>query len=387
MLLMDGVLPDTVDFEEGKRIRKRASNYCWKEQKLFFKALLVPKPEDRVSLVRRMHEDLGHFGEERTLAEARWRYFWHNRTADVKAMVRGCQQCQLVRSSGSIRSGDAQLKSIPICDLFHRVALDTARPLPETKLGNQYILVAIDHYSKWCEAKAVADHGAKTAAKFLEDEIICRYGVPIFILTNNGGEWAVEFDVMCKDYAIQHQRTAPQWPQCNGMTERMIKTIKHGITVLAATPANMDCWDEQLAKVLFGYRCGTQTSTKFFLFIILTGRTPCLRADNYLQALTAETEDGEDVEAAPAQFMQKVELIASIHNNVVLNVEQAQRQQKKSYAARRGKHLFEGLITGQTMVKMKKLGKRRALTVSWEGPYRFIGHTDGKGNMDFEEGC
>jgi hypothetical protein len=56
-----------------------------------------------------------------------------------------------------------------------------------------------------------------------------------------GGGWAAEFDVMCRDYAIQHQCTAPQWPQCNGMAERMIKTIKHGITVLAITPANMDC--------------------------------------------------------------------------------------------------------------------------------------------------
>jgi len=87
--------------------------------------------------------------------------------------------------------------------------LDTARPLPETKSGNKYILVAIDHYSKWCEAKAVANHGAKTATKFLEDDIICRYGVPKFVLTDNGGEWAAKFDVMCKDYAIQHQRTAP----------------------------------------------------------------------------------------------------------------------------------------------------------------------------------
>ncbi len=86
-------------------------------------------------------------------------------------MVRSCQQCQLVRSKGSIRSGDEQLKSIPICDLFHRVTLDTARPLPETRSGNRYILVAIDHYSKWCEAKAVVDHSAKTAARFLEDPL------------------------------------------------------------------------------------------------------------------------------------------------------------------------------------------------------------------------
>jgi hypothetical protein len=168
-------------------------------------------------------------------------------------VVRSYQQCQLVRSKGSIRFRDEQLKSIPICDLFHRVALDTAGPLPETKSGNRYILVAIDHYSKWCEAKAVADHSAKTASRFLEDNIICKYGVPRFILTNNGGEWAAEFEMMCKDYGIQHQRIALQWPQCNGMAERMIKTIKHGITVLAATPGNMDCWDDHLAKILCGY--------------------------------------------------------------------------------------------------------------------------------------
>ncbi len=67
-LLKEGVLPAAVNIKEGKRIKKRASTYCWKEQKLFFKELLVPKPEERMSLVRRMHEDLGHFGEQRTLA-------------------------------------------------------------------------------------------------------------------------------------------------------------------------------------------------------------------------------------------------------------------------------------------------------------------------------
>ncbi len=77
-LLKEGVLLGAVDLEEGKRIRKRASNYCWKEQKLFFKVLLVCKPEERVSLVKRMHEDLRHFGEQQTLAEIRRRYFWRN---------------------------------------------------------------------------------------------------------------------------------------------------------------------------------------------------------------------------------------------------------------------------------------------------------------------
>jgi hypothetical protein len=69
--------------------------------------------------------------------------------------------------------------------------------------------MAINHYSKWSEAKIVLDHGAKITAKFLEDEIICKYGVPIFILINNRGEWLVEFHVMCKNYNITHQFTVP----------------------------------------------------------------------------------------------------------------------------------------------------------------------------------
>ncbi len=210
VLLKEGMLPATCGLEEGKRVKRRASNYCWREQKLYFKGLYVPKPEERMALILQMHQDLGHSGEHKMAAEICRRYFWHSRTEDVRSVIKTCQQCQLVGSEGSIRSGDEQLKSIPICDLFHKVALDTAGPLPETRSGNKYILVAIDHYSKWCEAKVVADHGAKTATRFLEDDIIYRYGVPKFVLTDNGGEWVAEFDLMCKDYGIQHQRTAPQ---------------------------------------------------------------------------------------------------------------------------------------------------------------------------------
>ncbi len=107
----------------------------------------------------------------------------------MKTVVKVCQQCQMVRRMGSICSENEELKSIPVCDLFYRIAMDTVGPLLETKLGNKYILVAVNHYSKWCKAKVVANHGAKTTAGFLEDDIICRYGVPKFVLIDNGGEW------------------------------------------------------------------------------------------------------------------------------------------------------------------------------------------------------
>ncbi len=87
------MLFDAVDIEESKRARKRVSNYCWKEQRLYFKGLLMPKLEERMSMVSQMHEDLRHVREQRTLAEIRRRYFWHHRTEDVKTVVRSCQQC------------------------------------------------------------------------------------------------------------------------------------------------------------------------------------------------------------------------------------------------------------------------------------------------------
>jgi hypothetical protein len=62
-LLKGGVIPDTADLQVGKRTRKRATDYCWKDDKLYFKGLYVPKPEERIKFVSQMHEDLGHFGE------------------------------------------------------------------------------------------------------------------------------------------------------------------------------------------------------------------------------------------------------------------------------------------------------------------------------------
>ncbi len=81
-----------------------------------------------------------------------------------------------------MRFEDEEMKSIPICELFYKVALDTVGPLPKTKLGNKYILVHIDHYSIWCEAKARTNHGPKTTMKFLEDDVICNMEFPSLCL-------------------------------------------------------------------------------------------------------------------------------------------------------------------------------------------------------------
>jgi len=65
-----------------------------------------------------------------------------------------------------------KMKNISIYDFFYCVTFNTVGPLLETIDGNKYVLVAIDHYSKWGETLLVKEHDVFIATKFLEDEII-----------------------------------------------------------------------------------------------------------------------------------------------------------------------------------------------------------------------
>ncbi len=77
-----------------------------------------------------------------------------------------------MKRTSNIRSNAKEFKSIPIHDLFYHKALDIVGSLPKTRFCNKYILVAIDHYLKWCEAKVMFDHIRAIAINFLENKII-----------------------------------------------------------------------------------------------------------------------------------------------------------------------------------------------------------------------
>ena len=55
---------------------------------------------------------------------------------------------------------------------WHTVSMDLIGPLPPSTTGVKYIIVAIDHLTKWVEARAVKDLGARTVAKFVQEQII-----------------------------------------------------------------------------------------------------------------------------------------------------------------------------------------------------------------------
>ena len=86
--------------------------------------------------------------------------------------------------------------------------------------GHRFILVVIDYFTKWVEAASYASVTRSVVVKFIKKEIICRYGLPKKIITNNATNLNNKMmKEMCEDFRIQHHNSTPYRPKMNGVVE------------------------------------------------------------------------------------------------------------------------------------------------------------------------
>ncbi|RVW66562.1 hypothetical protein CK203_064615 [Vitis vinifera] len=77
------------------------------------------------------------------------------------------------------------------------------RSLPSPPVGHEYILVAIDYFTKWVEAASYARLTVARVAKFIRSHIICRYGVPYELISDRGmhfREYQEDFEKDGRDF-------------------------------------------------------------------------------------------------------------------------------------------------------------------------------------------
>ena len=106
----------------------------------------VPPIAERPLIIQKLHDELGHWGVQKTLYLVAKTYFWSGMSNDVKEYVAKCAACQKEKASFKLRT---TLHPLPIARLFERVSLDLIGPLIKSRWGNEYIVVAIDAYSKY----------------------------------------------------------------------------------------------------------------------------------------------------------------------------------------------------------------------------------------------
>jgi hypothetical protein len=74
-LLQDGQTPNGVYEEKMTKDKKRIHNYSWHANQLLFKGSLVPKLEDKKEIIMELHQEIGHFGENKTFVKVHVRGF------------------------------------------------------------------------------------------------------------------------------------------------------------------------------------------------------------------------------------------------------------------------------------------------------------------------
>jgi len=58
--------------------------------------------------------------------------------------------------------------------------------IPKASNGHEYVLVAIDYFTKWVETASYESIAQAVVARFLKHNIICYYGVLRELITENG---------------------------------------------------------------------------------------------------------------------------------------------------------------------------------------------------------
>jgi hypothetical protein len=83
------------------------------------------------------------------------------------------------------------------------VGLDLLGPLPPAHGNLRYVVVAVEYFSKWIEAKPLAIITSVTIQRFFWQNIVCRFGVPKAITVDNGTQFDSEFS---ENFAIKLAR-------------------------------------------------------------------------------------------------------------------------------------------------------------------------------------
>ena len=148
--------------------------------------------------------------------------------------------------------------------------MDVIKPvILKASNGHEYILVAIDYFTKWVEAASYKSVTQIVVAQFLKYNIICHYGVPRELITDNGVNLNGKMiQQLCQQFKIKHKNSVPYRPQMNGAVEVANKNIKKILVKMTDTYTD---WHEYLMFALCTYRTSVCTSMGVTLYSLVYG--------------------------------------------------------------------------------------------------------------------
>lgn len=300
-----------------------------------------------------MHDNelSAHFGIEATYERIKEKYWWKNMRKDIEEYVKSCYKCQMRGKP----LGKNELHPIEVNEPFEIIGIDIVGPLNETEKGNKYIVVAIDYFTKWPEARALKGATAKEVTEFIWEDIICRHGCPKKIISDRGTHFNNQLmEQLMEKCGINHRLSTPYHPKTNGLVERFNRTLCEALAKLGGND-----WDKNIPSVLFAYRTKKNKTTKMKPFYIMYGREVKIPLDK-----------DENKTTLLQQMERLIEVFPRIRKQVKENIDRAQGKQKEYYDKKgKRKPTFEigdKVLLYQAWKEKQWSGK---LEDKWKGPY------------------
>ena len=236
-------------FRNRKMLKVIDKILMYKQPKCHSKIVVPEHLVNQICSLFHDSKEAGHMATDKMFHTIEQKLYWPNMFFDINEYCETCDQCQRYKSN---KINKAPLQPIKVNSTWQLVGIDVVGPLNISTSGNKYIIVAIDYFSKYCEAIAIPDFTALTTANFIFNNIICRFGSPQMIITDQGVNFEAELTKeLCKLCGIVKIRSTSYHPEGNGMVERMNKTLKQILRIY--TINNENNWDKNLQQVLNTY--------------------------------------------------------------------------------------------------------------------------------------
>ena len=250
---------------------------------------------------------------------------------------------------------------------FAQWGLDIMGPFPTALRQLKFLVVGIDYFTKWVEVELLATITEKSIRTFLWRNIICRYGIPRVLVSDNGKQFDNSaFRNFCSDLGIKNHYSSPAHPQANKQVEVTNRTLLKIIKTWLEGAKGI--WPDELPSVLWACQTTARTPTRETPFRLTYGADAVIPAKIGLTSYRVQsyTEDKNE-EAMRLQL----DLVDEARAMATQRLARYQNLMSKHYNARvRHRNFQIGDLVLRKVMGVTKDPTQGKLGPNWEGPYR-----------------
>jgi len=361
----DPILNPFIQTLQSGKLTPEVKNYTLKDNVLYYtKGLssLLVIPTSELDFIIRLHHDpplLGHMGIQRTYHNMKNSYYFPKLLSKVTEFVNACSVCQKRKPAPYGFTAGKMASIVPEAP-WDLVSIDCTGPYPCTRKGFRYIILAIDHATRYVITRAIRRTTSSIAARFILDCVICHFGVPKKILSDNASIFRSNFFRRVNNVlGTINIYSTPYHSMGNSLTERQFRTLQDVLSKYVQSDHRN--WDRYLGTATFAINTTIQESLRFSPYYLLYGRNPRMPLDVYF-------DRDEVLQEIPSVILN----VQKVREKAIANLQLAQKRSKTRYDLdKRDVHYAVG---DQVMIytPITKPGLARKLTLCWNGPYRIL---------------